>query len=54
TGTIAAELILEAGSHDLGAKADRIEDPEQWTRELIIERAQTLDVDKGPEGDFDD
>ncbi|MEN8188323.1 MAG: class II fructose-bisphosphate aldolase [Thermodesulfobacteriota bacterium] len=54
TGTIAAELILEAGSHDLGAKADRIEDPDQWTRELIIERAQTLDVDKGPEGDFDD
>ncbi len=54
TATIAKELILEAGSHDLGAKGKRIEDPAEWTRELIIKRAKTLDVDKGPDGDFDD
>ncbi|PID74758.1 MAG: ketose-bisphosphate aldolase [Desulfobacterales bacterium] len=54
TGTIAKELIMKAGSYDLGPKAAKIENEADWTKELIIERAQTLDVDKGPEGDFDD
>ncbi len=54
TGAIGREMLIEAGSHDLGPKADRIEDPDDWTTEKIIERAQTLDVDKGPEGDWDD
>jgi len=54
TAVFAKEAILEAGSYEMGAKAERIEDPEEWTREKIIERAKTLDVDKGPEGDFDD
>ncbi len=54
TGTIARELLIEAGSHDLGPKVGRLEDPADWTTEKIIERAQTLDVDKGPEGDWDD
>ncbi len=54
TASIAKELLLEKNSHDLGAKATRIEDPAQWTKEAIVERAKTLDVDKGPEGDFDD
>lgn len=54
TATLGKELLLEAGSHDLPAKGERIEDPANWTKEAIIERAATLDVDKGPEGDFDD
>jgi len=54
TGTIGRELLLEAGSHDLGPKVNRIQDPADWTKEKIIERAGTLDVDKGPEGDWDD
>ncbi len=51
---LAKEAILKAGSHDMGAKADRIEDPADWTKEKIIQRAAELDTDKGPEGDFDD
>ncbi|WP_136805438.1 class II fructose-bisphosphate aldolase [Desulfosediminicola flagellatus] len=54
TATIAKDLLLEAGSYDLGPKAEPIEDLAEWSKELIIKRAQTLDVDKGPEGDFDD
>ncbi len=54
TAPIAMELLVQAGSYDLGAEASRIEDPSDWTREKIIARAQTLEVDKGPEGDFDD
>ncbi len=54
TASIAKELLREKNSHNLGAKAHRIEDPAQWTKEAIVERAKTLDVDKGPEGDFDD
>lgn len=51
---LAKEAILEAGSYDMGAKAERIEDPADWTKEKIIERAKGLDTDRGPEGDFDD
>ncbi|MDO9042124.1 MAG: class II fructose-bisphosphate aldolase [Desulfocapsaceae bacterium] len=54
SATLAREVILENGSYDFGPKVGRIEDPAQWTRELIIERAGTLDVNKGPEGHFDD
>jgi fructose-bisphosphate aldolase class II len=54
SGTLARELICEAGSYDLGPKVGQIEDPAQWTREMIVERARTLDVNKGPEGHFDD
>lgn len=51
---LAVELLCKAGSYDLGPKAAVLEDPEEWTEAKIIERAKTLDVDKGPEGDFDD
>lgn len=54
TGTLAKELLFKAGSYDLGAKGKKIEDEADWTRDKIIERARELDVDKGPEGDFDD
>jgi fructose-bisphosphate aldolase class II len=51
---LAKEVILKAGSYDLGPKAERIEDPAEWTKEKITERAKGLDTDRGPEGDFDD
>jgi fructose-bisphosphate aldolase class II len=54
TATLAREAIFETGTYAMVPKAERIEDREDWTREKIIERAGTLDVDKGPEGDFDD
>ncbi|HKJ64828.1 MAG TPA: class II fructose-bisphosphate aldolase, partial [Desulfopila sp.] len=54
TADIAKEIITKNGTHDLGAKAERIEEPGEWTEEKIIERAKTLDVNTGPAGDFDD
>ncbi len=54
TAPLAIDAILEAGSHDLGPKASRIEDPAEWTEEKIRVAASKLDSDKGPEGDFDD
>ncbi len=54
TAGVAKELILQAGSFDLGPKGEQLESPLEWTKELIIERAGTLDVDKGPQGNFDD
>ncbi len=54
TAQLGVEAILAAGSHDLGPKAGRIEDPAEWTDEKIVERAKTLDADKGAKGDFDD
>lgn len=54
TGTLGKELLRKAGTYDLGSKGKQLEDPADWTREKIIERAKTLVVDKGPEGDFDD
>ncbi len=54
TAAIAKELILEKGTHDFGGKAERIEDPTEWSEEKIIERAKTLVVNTGPEGEFDD
>jgi fructose-bisphosphate aldolase class II len=54
TAPLALESILEAGSHDLGPKSSRIEDPGKWTEDKIKERGAALDSDKGPTGDFDD
>jgi len=54
TAAPALDAILTAGSHDLGPKADRIEDPAEWTGEKIIQRARSLNTDKGPQGNFDD
>ena len=54
TAPLGVEAILAAGSHDLGPKARRIEDPAEWTEEKIVARAKTLDSDKGAKGDFDD
>ena len=54
TAPLAVEAILKAGSHEAGPKAERIEDPAQWTTDKIIARAATIESNKGPEGDFDD
>jgi hypothetical protein len=54
TAPLAVDAILSAGSYDPAPKADRIEDPAEWTPEKIIERAAAIESDKGPEGDFDD
>ena len=54
TAPLGIEAILKTGSHDLGPKAECIEDPAEWTQEKIATKARELDSDKGPEGDFDD
>ena len=54
TAPLAIDAILAAGSHDAGDNAEKIENPGDWTREKIIERATTIQSDKGPAGNFDD
>nr|WP_321255358.1 class II fructose-bisphosphate aldolase [uncultured Pseudodesulfovibrio sp.] len=54
TAPIAYDLILEAGSYDLGPKVEQFEDPAEWTEDKIKAMAAEIDTDKGPEGDFDD
>ena len=54
TAPLGIEAILKAGSYDLGAKAEKIEDAAEWTEAKIDEKAAALEGDKGPEGDFDD
>ena len=54
TAPLAVEAILAAGSFDLGPKVGRIEDPGDWTKEKIVEKAKSLDTDKGAAGNFDD
>jgi fructose-bisphosphate aldolase, class II len=48
------QAILEAGTYDPGPKASRIEDPAEWTREKIVDRAASITSDKGAKGNFDD
>ena len=54
TAPLAIEAILEANSYDVPTKATRTEDPAEWTKEKIVERAASITSDKGPEGDFED
>lgn len=54
TAPLAIAAILSAGSYDLGAKGKRVENPAEWTREMLPQRAQGLTKDKGPTGNFDD
>ncbi len=46
--------ILATGSHNPGPKAERIENPADWTPEKIQAKAKDICSDKGEEGDFDD
>lgn len=52
TAPLAYEAIIAAGSHDLGPKADRIGNPDDWTEEKY--RARMVQRNRGPEGDFED
>ena len=54
TASIAVDAILKVGNYDPGPKAERIEDPKEWTTDKIIERAKSLNTNKGPQGSFDD
>jgi fructose-bisphosphate aldolase class II len=54
TAPLAIEAILKAGSYDLGPKASRIEDSNEWTEEKIRKRGESLAGDKGPKGNFED
>ncbi|QLA17562.1 class II fructose-bisphosphate aldolase [Desulfolutivibrio sulfoxidireducens] len=54
TGSVARALLAGAGTYDLGPKAERIEDPAEWTPEKYRKRAETLSSDKGAQGNFDD
>jgi fructose-bisphosphate aldolase, class II len=54
TAPLGIEAILKAGSHDLGPKGARIEEPAEWTDEKIVDRAKSIQSDKGPEGNFED
>jgi len=54
TADLAIETILETDGFDPGPKAERIENPSDWTPEKITQRAALIVSDKGPGGDFDD
>jgi fructose-bisphosphate aldolase, class II len=54
TAPLALDAILAAGSCDLKPKVGRLENPEVWTDATIIERAKSLNTDKGAKGSFDD
>lgn len=54
TAPLAIDAILKAGSHDVGSKGSRIEDPAEWTEAKIAEKAKSIVGDKGAEGNFDD
>jgi fructose-bisphosphate aldolase class II len=54
TAPLAIQMILEAASYDPGPKAERIESPEEWTREKIVDKAKNITSDKGEKGDFED
>lgn len=54
TAPLAIEAILSGGSHDMGCKGRRIEDPQEWTKDKIREKAALMERDRGPAGNFDD
>ncbi len=54
TAEFAIEAIIRTNSYDPGPKADRIENPADWSHEKILAKAAAIDTDKGPAGDFED
>lgn len=48
------DAILSSESFDPGPKAEKIQNPDEWTKKKIIEKALLINSNKGPEGDFDD
>jgi fructose/tagatose bisphosphate aldolase len=54
TAELVLEDIIHTASCNPGPQGQRIEDPAQWTQDKILEKANLIQSDKGPEGDFDD
>ncbi|SLM29015.1 hypothetical protein MTBBW1_1670031 [Desulfamplus magnetovallimortis] len=54
TASIAIEDIIRTGTPDPGNKTGIIENPENWTKEQILEKGKLMDNPTGPSGDFDD
>jgi fructose-bisphosphate aldolase, class II len=54
TADLAIAAILSAGSYDPGPKAERIEDPADWTAEKIVQRAASIQSNPSSAGNFDD
>jgi fructose/tagatose bisphosphate aldolase len=54
TAPLGIAAILQAGTFDLGPKGKRVENPAEWSVELIPKRAEGLSLDKGPAGNFED
>ena len=54
TAPVVIDEILKAGSYNAGNKVSRIENPDEWTPEKIIESASLIVSDKGADGDFSD
>ncbi len=55
TAPLAFEAILSAGSYDLGPKASRIENPQEWSPEKIMEKAKAFQKEETqPKGNYDD
>ncbi len=54
TAPITIEEILKTGTYNPGAKAERLEDPDEWTPEKLKRRAASITTGKGPKGDCDD
>jgi fructose-bisphosphate aldolase, class II len=54
TAPLGIEAILKAGSHDLGPKGKRVENPADWSKDKLPQQAQGLSRDKGPAGNFED
>jgi fructose-bisphosphate aldolase, class II len=54
TAPLTIEAILKKGSYDADPKIKRLENPAEWTVENIVQKAKSLNSDKGPKGNFDD
>lgn len=54
TAPLVTDLILKSDGYDPGPKAVRVEDPANWTPEIIRCKGKELAGDKGPAGNYDD
>lgn len=54
TAPIAIDDIIQTGKPDPGPKCERIENPQNWTKEEIVRKGALIQSDKGPSGNFDD
>jgi fructose-bisphosphate aldolase class II len=55
TAPLGIEAILKAKSFDLGPKVSRIENPAEWTKEKIVEKAKAIGAkESSPDRDFSD